>query len=1101
MPNHIQPVVRSQDQSPFWLLAAVTPSLPLLSQASSEVTAPTPVSPVQDMSSSLSSFAAPSMVGLAPPSSPLLPTTRGSTNQLQDSPAAFVAGMIASQASVATSMAAQRVENNLLHTGLNPPAPFPLYSGPSSPEVQVCGNACPNNASPAQHISPFIHPDDPQPWDLNIWQKDIAAMEHQFEPIGLVVDIVVHDGVVNFLHFHQAIVHHQARPDTPKIPGFNVNVNTSYRDCGWCLQQIHLVKGRSQLRCCERAHTSAMYWCLRTLATNASMFKASIEHGEVANPALKNVFIILPTNRNITHSIEKCYQGDFSTPISLNSYEGNNERCLRLCRGEDPNLIPSLSNVACPKTCPSDSCVGHSDTNRTQVPAQPSRMMTASSSAASLASSTSMSNSGAGLNANNTSSTQPASDEAMVIDDDDEENKNPQVESQQFIPTHHLQRPLPFRSLEWESPGRDILAAIRRDASWYDLLVLEVKDVKEAVDMFWQLLLHLGKLLCTLPEGKDIDPLIHPGPTLLPNAVVCNWWMSVSFLKGEVHPHDIGMGDSLYIAVLSTNLTHIFDTTGADCVFVRLPNNSQWLVPRFPIYDLTPEQQGFWWALGFLIALFSSKTGQPCLPIAAPFFHVLLPSDLSQCWTQIDRWSPLFINSVDLEIGELMLPWLALDKTQSVTDPTNTSDCLLEAVPMFLLAHCVDVVTLGLDPAMPPSMTIIIAPYVQTSYLGTCFSMPFPPSKPCTLDFTNTSEPPSTDVLKCRHCAHGYMQASMILDACDCKDRTTLEFAYHFFNNKLHRVSQLMCHFDFDITAIEGTEQGHVCFSGDKNLTQLVQTRFRGRLEEYLKADIVCHGAELLTAMTASPYLPADPDKKLKYGKSERPFSDYLYAWMLILHQYRIQRCFGCIGGHWHLARHNSRLVDAQPCKWESTRDLFQCIPFEPGKAYGRGANAGHFANVYRRNGSYKIWKVPTYVQAPLPGTLLPACISPLEAKNHRWSNESTTKAGRLTGINDSAEGAGCPFLKEMAAIVGPASDLSLALGVALVMAVNETDIKSNGGNPTLSGKTTFSRMTMEVDQNLWECRNRNSTSHAMPRQPIAPECVFPGSNIQHPQG
>ncbi len=332
MTDHIQPVVRSQDQSPFRLLAAVTPSLLGLSQASSEVIAPTPVSPVQDASSPLSSFTTPS---LPPPSSPLSPATRGSTNQLQDNPAAFVAGMIASQAPVATSMAAQRAESNLLRAGLNPPTPFPLYSGPSSPEVQVrcngtyarrnqhlrtrnadfvenisvarnsrsgpsvarlklliCPTACPNNASPAQHISPRIHPDDPQPWGLNIWQKDIAAMEHQFESIGLVVDLVVHDGVVNFSHFHQAIVHHQARLDTPKIPGFNVDVNTSYRDCGWCLQQIRLIKGRSQLRCCERAHTNATYWCLRTLATNASMFKASIEHGEVANPALKNVFII-----------------------------------------------------------------------------------------------------------------------------------------------------------------------------------------------------------------------------------------------------------------------------------------------------------------------------------------------------------------------------------------------------------------------------------------------------------------------------------------------------------------------------------------------------------------------------------------------------------------------------------------------------------------------------------------------------------------------------------------------------------------------------------------------------------------------------------------
>ncbi len=62
--------------------------------------------------------------------------------------------------------------------------------------------------------------------------------------------------------------------------------------------------------------------------------------------------------------------------------------------------------------------------------------------------------------------------------------------------------------------------------------------------------------------------------------------------------------------------------------------------------------------------------------------------------------------------------------------------------------------------------------------------------------------------------------------------------------------------------------------------------------------------------------------------------------------------------------------------------------------------------------------------------------IRPFEAKNRRRSNESTSKAGRPTGINDSAEGAGCPFLKETAAIFDPVFDLSLALGVAPVTVV-----------------------------------------------------------------
>ncbi len=258
-----------------------------------------------------------------------------------------------------------------------------------------------------------------------------------------------------------------------------------------------------------------------------------------------------------------------------------------------------------------------------------------------------------------------------------------------------LQPPPPFESIEWASPGQDLLELVRRDITCNDPLVLEVKNVEEAVDVFWKILLHLGRLVHTLPEGGIINPDVHPGPLLPPNAVVRNWWKSTSFVNGEVrHPHTEGER-TLYVAVLSANLTRLLNTTNADCVFVRLPNNSQLLVPRFPVYDLTPEQQGFWWALGFLIALFSSVTGQACLPIAAPFFHVLLSSELSQCRSQIDHWSPSFIYFTDPAIGRLMLPWLNLKKTQRVTDHTSIADYLRGIVPTFLLEYCTDVVTVS----------------------------------------------------------------------------------------------------------------------------------------------------------------------------------------------------------------------------------------------------------------------------------------------------------------------------------------------------------------------------------------------------------------------
>ncbi|SJL16249.1 uncharacterized protein ARMOST_19769 [Armillaria ostoyae] len=161
------------------------------------------------------------------------------------------------------------------------------------------------------------------------------------------------------------------------------------------------------------------------------MFKANVSHGEQADPALKNIFIILPTNRNIIHSIEKCYQGNFSTPISpttlQDNYEGDNEHCLQLCHGEDPNLIPSLSNVAHPVACPSDYHVGCTNNHCSGDSAQLSRVtasvMPTTTTTPTLPISTPYNYSSdprVGLNSDSASSTQSISDDAMDINDDNE---------------------------------------------------------------------------------------------------------------------------------------------------------------------------------------------------------------------------------------------------------------------------------------------------------------------------------------------------------------------------------------------------------------------------------------------------------------------------------------------------------------------------------------------------------------------------------------------------------------------------------------------------------------------------------------------------------
>ncbi len=201
-----------------------------------------------------------------------------------------------------------------------------------------------------------------------------------------------------------------------------------------------------------------------------------------------------------------------------------------------------------------------------------------------------------------------------------------------------------------------------------------------------------------LPPGEVIDPSRHGEPVLPPRASVTNWWRPEAFLDGTIVQRGQGVGQSIYAAVLAVNLIRIIDTTDPDCQFSSLPNDSLLVSPRFPIPDLTSDQAAFWWAVGFLLALFSTATGQACLPVQGVLIHVLLPHALGQCRYQIDNWTPSFIYSADPAMGELMLPWLDLDKTQAVTADPDGEDRLKEPVPQFLMAYCSDILSVSGNP-------------------------------------------------------------------------------------------------------------------------------------------------------------------------------------------------------------------------------------------------------------------------------------------------------------------------------------------------------------------------------------------------------------------
>ncbi|KAK0496128.1 hypothetical protein EDD18DRAFT_1106008 [Armillaria luteobubalina] len=592
------PSSTTHTQTPRELLSTVTPSLAHLT-AMSLPAAPAVSNAVPTSQLFLSSDVPPSSTPQLP--YPLVASLTasamlawlGQTTALQSNPVALT-------------------ETSLIQAGLTPPPPFPLYLGPSTPEVQThpCVRynsrsgpsitrlklllfpvACGNNTNPPQHIDLSITADDPHPWSYQILQEDIGPMEHQFERIGLVINMIVHDGLLSFSDIHRAIAQHQALPKSPKIPGFNSDPDASYLTSGWCLQQMHLQNGA--------------YWCLQMLTAYVSMVKAPVDTGGCSDPTLKHVFIIVPTYGNIVHGIEKCYVDDFRTPIDpakaclphpcfaaraifslaflprtlKNSYQVEEEQCLQLCHGEDPNLYPTWGgSQVCSITCPPHPTVAP--------------MVAPLSS--SLSTSTSMVSS---ANGTTWSMQEENHDEGMVVDnDDDKENQSPgmtQPSHPPFVPMHIPWPPPPFSAPRWDHPGQDLLGIVKQRVSPSRKLRIHAKDVREAADVFWRVLLHIRSIMPKLPPGKVIVPSCHGEPVLPTQVLVMNWWWPEVFLDGTII-HSAGYPTTLLVS------------------------------PRFPILDLMSNQAGFWWAVRFLLALFSTATGQACLPVQGALIHILL---------------------------------------------------------------------------------------------------------------------------------------------------------------------------------------------------------------------------------------------------------------------------------------------------------------------------------------------------------------------------------------------------------------------------------------------------------------------------------------------
>ncbi|KAK0229895.1 hypothetical protein EDD85DRAFT_793784 [Armillaria nabsnona] len=442
-------------------------------------------------------------------------------------------------------------------------------------------------------------------------------------------------------------------------------------------------------------------------------------------------------------------------------------------------------------------------------------------------------------------------DEGMVVENDDNKENQPLVMAQPshppFVPMHIPRPPPPFSAPQWDHPGQDLLGIVKQRVSPSRKLRIHAKDVREAADVFWCILLHIRSIMHKLPPGEVIDPSRHGEPVLPPRASVTNWWQPEAFLDRTIVQRGQGVSQSIYASVLAVNLMKIIDTTDPDCQFSRLPNDSLLVSPRFPIPDLTSDQAGFWWAVGFLLTLFSTATGQACLPVQGALIHALLLHALA-----------------DPAMGGLMLPWLDLGKMQAMTADPDGKDHLKEPVPQFLMDYCSDILSphaVGFGPrqaAVHENQNRAICAYLMlgnavfdalTAYhtLHAGFHQPFG------IEFGSLAQGPTL--------------LSMIKDACERKEKTALEFIYWWFDNRLERVEQLIPHLEYDIGLIVNTPQNNLSFAcgEDETLAHRVSCTFQNALEEYLRVDIKECRKQLLLAMMASPYLPANPDKKLKF--------------------------------------------------------------------------------------------------------------------------------------------------------------------------------------------------------------------------------------------
>ncbi|PBK62192.1 hypothetical protein ARMSODRAFT_980967 [Armillaria solidipes] len=457
---------------------------------------------------------------------PLVLSSSGSSalhTPLQTNPASMVTQMVASSSSTASSSMSglQIPPDPLLTAGLQPPPSFPAYTGPSGPLVNVNGR----NRTNARHQQSyrscaFV---DNLTTRHNSNQPSYAELCFLIMPLHCPNSQCLHD---NPPHLHPndpstadwKLEYSHVQPLIDHLTALKLSFTMStskdtdsFRDVHKAVLDHQKRQNTPTIPGLNLSKDAQPHDCgttkLINLRMHCSLAKAVRPAGTEVETRLKSCFVIVPSYGNIVHQTTDCFQADFKpTPIHPEK-AAMPHPCF---------AARALFNLAFISRTLGDFGTGF----------------------------------------------------VVYLCIDAHSSRSTPREHPPFVPTHHLCTPPPYENPKWDFPGGE-LQRLRQDTfSPHTHIRIRVADPKQAAQVLWTVLLHIGSLVHLLPDGEKVDPQTHTLPDLPAGATISdNWGNPAAFIQMTVSIDGPSIGNSITIATLSTLLQCLLDETDPDSCY------------------------------------------------------------------------------------------------------------------------------------------------------------------------------------------------------------------------------------------------------------------------------------------------------------------------------------------------------------------------------------------------------------------------------------------------------------------------------------------------------------------------------------------------------